>query len=107
MNFIVSSSLLLKHLQSISGVLTTNNTLPILDNFLFTIEGKELTVLASDLETTISSKFAIEAKEDGAVAIPAKFLMDALKTFSEQPLTFSVNTENFAIEISSDNGKVK
>jgi DNA polymerase-3 subunit beta len=107
MQFIVSSTLLLKHLQSISGVLSTNNTLPILDNFLFSIEGKQLTVLASDLETTISSRFEIEAKEDGAVAIPAKFLMDALKTFSEQPLTFSVDMSNFGIEISSDNGKFK
>jgi len=106
MNFIVSSSLLLKQLQNISGVLSTNTTLPILDNFLFKIEGKELTVIASDLETTMSSKLDIEAKEDGAVAIPAKLLMDALKNFSEQPLTFTVK-DNFGIEIASDNGKFK
>ena len=107
MNFIVSSSLLLKQLQNISGVLSTNNTLPILDNFLFKIEGKELTVTASDLETTMSSKFDIEAHEDGSVAIPAKLLLDALKNFPEQPLTFTVNSDNFGIEIASDNGKFK
>jgi DNA polymerase-3 subunit beta len=107
MKFIVSSSTLLKQLQSISGVLSTNNTLPILDNFLFSIVGKELTILASDLETTMSSKFEIESKEDGAVAIPAKLLIDTLKTFPEQPLTFTVNNENFGIEIKSDHGKYK
>ncbi|PIQ15062.1 MAG: DNA polymerase III subunit beta, partial [Flavobacteriales bacterium CG18_big_fil_WC_8_21_14_2_50_32_9] len=63
---------LLKKLQQISGVLNTNNTLPILDNFLFEISESELTVTASDLETTISTKTAVESKEDGMIAIPAK-----------------------------------
>ncbi|NCP46254.1 MAG: DNA polymerase III subunit beta, partial [Flavobacteriales bacterium] len=71
MKFIVSSSALLKKLQQISGVLNTNNTLPILDNFLFEISESELTVTASDLETTISTKTAVESKEDGMIAIPA------------------------------------
>ena len=48
MNFIVSSTTLLRHLQSISGVLNTSNNLPILDNFLFEIENGQLKVSASD-----------------------------------------------------------
>ncbi|HRJ36010.1 MAG TPA: DNA polymerase III subunit beta, partial [Flavobacteriales bacterium] len=47
MKFIVSSTALLKQLQSISGVLNSSNTLPILDNFLFEINKKQLTVSAS------------------------------------------------------------
>ncbi|MEO7046546.1 MAG: hypothetical protein ABI091_14645, partial [Ferruginibacter sp.] len=38
MKFIVSSSQLLKHLQQISGVINANTVLPILEDFLFTIE---------------------------------------------------------------------
>ncbi|MFI5144961.1 MAG: DNA polymerase III subunit beta, partial [Ignavibacteria bacterium] len=53
MKFIVSSSTLLKHLQTINGVLNTSNPLPILDNFLFTIEKGSLTISASDMETTM------------------------------------------------------
>lgn len=55
MKFIVSSSALLKQLQTLQGVLASSNTLPILDNFLFEIDGKQLTVTASDLETTITA----------------------------------------------------
>jgi DNA polymerase-3 subunit beta len=54
MKFIVSSSLLLKNLQSIIGVINTNNTLPILDDFLFDLKEEVLTITSSDLETTMS-----------------------------------------------------
>ena len=107
MNFIVSSSNLLKQLQIISGVLNSSNTLPILDNFLFDIKDGVLTIVGSDLETTMSISMPVEAKENGAVAIPAKLLLDTLKSFPDQPLTFSVNKDNFGIEIVSDYGKYK
>ena len=106
MNFIVSSASLTKQLQLISGVLSGNNTLPILDNFLFEIKSGELHVTASDLGTTMSSKLKVEAKDDFDVAVPAKFLLDILKTFADHPLTFTIN-DNFSIEISSDYGKYK
>ncbi|MFZ5554202.1 MAG: DNA polymerase III subunit beta [Bacteroidota bacterium] len=107
MKFIVSSTALLKQLQSISGVLNSSNTLPILDNFLFEINKKQLTISASDLETTMITKMEVEAKEDGNIAIPAKLLIETLKNFPELPLTFSIDTKNYGIEISSDNGKFK
>ena len=107
MKFIVSSSSLLKQLQIINGVLNTNNTLPILDNLLFAINKGTLVVSASDLETTITTSMTIESKDSGNVAIPAKLLLDILKTFPEQPLTFTVDQQNFGIEISSDYGKYK
>ncbi|HEY0977765.1 MAG TPA: DNA polymerase III subunit beta [Flavobacteriales bacterium] len=107
MKFIVSSSALLKQLQTLQGVLASSNTLPILDNFLLEIDGKQLTLTASDLETTITATMPVEAKEKGSVAIPARLLLDTLKAFPEQPLTFSVDTKHFGIEISSDQGKYK
>ena len=107
MKFIVSSEILLKKLQLIGGVLNASNTLPILDDFLFEIKKGELSITASDLETTMVTKITIEAKEDGVIAIPAKLLLDTLKTFPDQPLTFTIDKENFGIEISSDYGKYK
>lgn len=107
MKFLVNSSALSKQLQILSGVLNSSNTLPILDNFLFEISDKELSISASDLETTMTAKMAIEAKEDGAIAIPAKILLDTLKTFPEQPLTFTIDPKTFGVEISSDFGKYK
>jgi len=108
MNFIISSSTLLKNLQRISGVLNSSNSLPILDNFLFELEGGELTISASDLENTMKTSVKPdESKEDGRVAIPAKLLLDTLKNFSDQPLAFQIDASNFGIEISSDYGKYK
>jgi DNA polymerase III subunit beta len=107
MNFIVSSTNLLRHLQSISGVLSTSNTLPILDNFLFDIVDGQLTISASDLETTMRTTMAVEATEAGKIAIPAKMLLDVLKNLPDQPCTFLVDTSNFGIEIAYDNGKSK
>ncbi len=107
MNFVVSSATLLKHLQLISGVISTNTVLPILENFLFDINDGQLTVFSTDLETSMSASLSIESKKDGRIAIPAKILLDTLKTLPEQPLSFTVNEETFGIEITSDNGKYK
>jgi len=104
MKFIVSSTYLLKQLQVLGGVINNSNTLPILDNFLFELNNSELTISASDLETTMSSTINVESDSTGSVAIPAKLLLDTLKTFPEQPLTFIVE-ENNTVEISSNHGK--
>ena len=106
MKFIVSSSSLLKHLQQISGVINANTVLPILEDFLFEIEDKKLNIVATDLETVMRVQMEVESKANGRVCIPAKILMDSLKNISDQPLTFNID-KNFAVEITSDNGKYK
>ena len=106
MKFIVSSSSLLKHLQQISGVISNNTVLPILEDFLFEIDNKKLTIVATDLETVMRVQMEVESKENGRVCIPSKILIDSLKNISDQPLTFNIDS-NFAIEITSDNGKYK
>ena len=105
MNFVVSSTKLLKQLQLISGVLNSSNALPILDNFLIDIKEEELVISASDLETTLTIKVEAQSNETGSIAIPAKILLDALKNFPDQPLTFTIDASNFKIDISSDFGK--
>lgn len=107
MKFIVSSSALLKQLSALSGVLSSSNALPILDNFLFQINKGELKISASDLETTMTASLPVESKDSGVLAVPARLLLDTLKTFPEQPLTFTIDKKKFAIEISSDYGKYK
>jgi DNA polymerase-3 subunit beta len=106
MKFVVSSSELLGHLQAISRVISSKNTLPILDNFLFNLSGNDLEITASDLESTLITRMKLENTDgDGTIALPARILLDALKEFSVQPLTFDINMENLAVVISSENGK--
>ena len=106
MKFIVSSSALLKQLQQISGVINANTVLPILEDFLFDVQKNLLSVVATDLETVMKIQLEVEAKDSGRVCIPAKILMDSLKNIPEQPLTFNID-KNYAVEITSDNGKYK
>ncbi|MBL7734315.1 MAG: DNA polymerase III subunit beta [Chitinophagaceae bacterium] len=106
MKFIVSSSALLKQLQLINGVINSNTVLPILEDFLFEVNKNKLSVVATDLETVMKVELEIEANESGKVCIPARILVDSLKNLPDQPLTFSID-KNFAIEITSDNGKYK
>lgn len=104
MNFAVSSSTLLKHLQSISGVLISNNTLPILDNFLFEISDSTLSIHASDIETTMITTLEVESNKSGSICMPSNILLDILKNLPEQPVTFRVNEETLGIELASATG---
>ncbi len=104
MKFIVSSTYLLKQLQVLGGVINSSNTLPILDNFLLDLKKGKLTVSASDLETTMSTVLTVDSDTDGVIAVPARLLLETLKTFPEQPLAFVVENNN-TVEISSDHGK--
>ncbi len=106
MKFKVSSTELLKHLNAISRVISSKNTLPILDNFLFSLEGKSLSVTASDLETTLITTMELDqSDEDGLVALPAKILLETLKEFPEQPLSFQLDADTMGMSILSANGK--
>jgi DNA polymerase-3 subunit beta len=107
MKFIVNSSYLLKQLSNINGVITTNPVVPILENFLFEIDKSKLTVTASDLQTSMITELAVESKEKGSIAVPARILLDTLKNLPDQPVTFSIDESTYSVEISSDNGRYK
>ena len=108
MKFIISSTVLLKNLQAIIGVISANNNLPILDDVLFELREHDMKITASDLETTMSVTVQPDRSEEpGEVAIPAKLLADILKTFPDIPLSFSVSETNQQVEISAGEGKYK
>lgn len=107
MRFIVSTSILLKQLQAISGASSSSTVLPILENFLFEIKDNVLTISATDLQTSMVTSLPIEAKEEGRVAMPSKILIETLKTLPDQPVAFSVDNQTLAIEISAGDGKYK
>lgn len=105
MRFVVSSTELLGHLQAISKVISSKNTLPILDNFLFELKDGQLVATASDLESTLITSIPLEsATGQGCVAFPAKILTDTLREFPEQPLTFDIDMDSLAVKITSENG---
>ncbi|MCB0546076.1 MAG: DNA polymerase III subunit beta [Phaeodactylibacter sp.] len=107
MKFSVSSSELLRHLQIAGGAIASNSVLPILEDFLFTISDNQLKIAASDLEVSITTAIEVMADTDGSVAVPAKILLETLKALPQQPITFTVDTDTFGIEITSAYGKYR
>ena len=106
MKFVVSSTELLSHLQAISRVISSKSTLPILDNFLFELKERKLTLTASDLEVTMVTSIDLDSTDgDGIVALPSKILLEALKKFPEQPLNFEINMDSLAVDIVTEKGK--
>lgn len=106
MKFVVSSTALLSHLQAISKVINSKNTLPILDCFLLELEGSTLTLTAADAETRLVTSLEVnEADGNGKFAVNAKNLLDPLKELPEQPLTFEINNDNLETFIFFHNGK--
>ena len=106
MNFTVSSSLLSSRLQTISRVINSKNTIPVLDCVLFELEGNKLTLTASDPDNTLNTSFeVVDCSEDFSFAISSKILIDSLKEISEQPIRFDVKKETLEITIYYQNGK--
>ena len=92
MKFIVSSTALLSHLQIISRVINSKNSMAILDNFLFNLEGDKLTITASDAEIRLETSIEVmNASGSGLFAVSAKILLDPLKELPEQPLMFDIH----------------
>lgn len=107
MRFSVSSSELQKKLSLANGVVGANTVLPILEDYLFSLTGNELTVTASNLETTMITTVEVSGEEDGQIAITAKILLDTLKALPEQPVTFEVDDSVKSVTITSAYGKYK
>ena len=105
MKFTISSSKLFSQLQAVSRVINNKNSLPILDDVLFDLVGNELKLTASDGETTSRTSIEVDGVEgSGKVASAAKLLLETLKEFSEQPLAFTIDENNFAVSMVSQNG---
>jgi DNA polymerase-3 subunit beta len=111
MKFTVSSSLLNRHLTKVSGVLMNNPIIPILDCFLLEIKENILTITASDMQTSVTTSLQItileheETCDDSTkIAVPAKLLLETIKSILEQPITIKLDNSTYGISIISSNG---
>jgi len=106
MKFVVSSTALSSHLQVLSRVIASKNTIPILDCFLFELQGNLLKITAADSETRMITSVEVhEVEGEGIFAIPAKNLLESLKELPEQPITFDIDDASLEMFIYYENGK--
>lgn len=104
MKFTVKSNDLKNAINKVITVTPTRSTLPILGNLYFNLEGKELTIMGTDLEVYIEVRMDVEGKSDGSVAIPAKRLETLLNELSGKDLSFDLQS-NYKLVIKTKGGK--
>lgn len=105
MRFTVSSTALSSKLSALSKVINSKNSLPILGDFLFEINDNQLMLIASDSENVMKSHVELtECDGNGRFCINSHDLLEAMKGFSEQPITFDVNFDENITKISYQNG---
>lgn len=105
MRFTLSSTALNSRLQTLSKVINSKNSLPILDCFLFDIRNKILNITASDSENVMRTSVGLdECDGDCRFAVPNRTILDSVKELPEQPLTFDVDLSKMAIQIHYQNG---
>lgn len=107
MRFTISSTALLSRLQSVSRVIASKNSISILDNILFELQGGKLKVTASDSETTMETAIEVnESDADGQFTVSGKSILDVLREIPEQPISIDVNTETYELKVGYMNGQL-
>ena len=105
MRFTLSSTALSSKLNALSKVINSKNALPILGDFVFEISDNTLKLTASDSENVMKTQLQLtESDGNTRFAIGNHDLLEAIKGFSEQPITFDVNQEQNLVKISYQNG---
>lgn len=107
MKFKVASNVLLKQISAIGGVVASNPIIPILENILVELEGNQLILTASDLQTVMTTRVEVDGSENGSIALPARLLLETLRSLPEQPVTISADQGTFGAEIATSNGRFK
>ena len=106
MKFTLSSTALSNKLFALAKVINSKNSLPVLADFVFKTEGNVLFITTSDGENTMSTTLELsECDANDSFAIENHNLLEAVKGFSEQPLTFDVDNNSKNVKIIYQNGQ--
>ena len=89
---------LLKPIQTVSGIVERRHTLPILSNLLIRKIGTELNFLATDIEVQISTKAEGGAGPDVATTVAARKLLDILRALPAGPVALELNGKKLNIK---------
>lgn len=104
MKFTANSTELQRALAKASGVLPAKSAMPILETMLFELINNTLGITATDMEVSLDLSVQVNGAEDGKIAIPAKRLLDTVRSLPDTSVTFSIDTTTNKIGIATENG---
>ena len=105
MKFAVNTTEIQRTLTKLGGVIPSKSTMPILENILFELNGGMLTLTATDLAISLTLTIKVDGKEDGRIAIPAKRLMDTMRSLPDTNASFVIDVALNKIRIHTDTGQ--
>ncbi len=105
MKFATNSTELQRSLNKLGGVIPSKSTMPILENVLFELSGNVLTMTATDLAISLTVVMQVKGIEDGKIALPAKRLMDTIRSLPDTNTSFVIDTTTNKTRITTDNGE--
>ena len=106
MKFTLATSELNDALRKVLNIVSTRSTLPVLSNVLVSAANKQITLLTTDLEVSISTTIDADIEEDGETTLPARKLGQIVATLSGEKISISTD-ENHSTTISSGSAKFK
>lgn len=105
MRFAIARQDLDKAIQKVLAVVSPKTTLPVLANLLMNVDedGKSVSLTATDLDMTVTTRVDAEVAEGGGVTLPAKRFAEIIRELKDADVEISAEAE----EISIQSGKSK
>ncbi|MEK7616554.1 MAG: DNA polymerase III subunit beta [Patescibacteria group bacterium] len=97
---------LLPILQSVSRAVGIRSTLPVLDNILFSVEGKKLKVAATNLEIGVIRFIPVDVLEEGATTVPAKTLLELFSGMGQGKVTIESKDDLLSLQSGSFHAEI-
>ena len=98
MQFTISRNVFLEGLTKVQGIVEKRHTIPILANVLIEAKNNEITIIATDLEVGLKSKYKANIINEGKITISAKKLYEIIKELPDKEINFNSKT-NYWVEI--------
>ncbi len=106
MKFSVHRNPLLEALNKIQSVVERKNTVPILSHVLFSVEGQELSLSATDLEVGMKMKLPVKVLQEGKITLSAKAFLDIVKELPQTEIELT-RKDNDWVEIIAGKSRFK
>ncbi len=107
MNFSVAVKDLAQALGRISSATPQRSPMPVLENILLDLEGSMLSLTATDMDITVTTRLEVRGTSNGAILVPAKRLTDTVRALEHGELTFDADSSTKRITLHTSSGEYK
>jgi DNA polymerase-3 subunit beta len=104
MKFSIQRENLLQPITQVVGVVERRQTLPVLANFLISVQGKRLSVTGTDMEVELITSVEADVQAEGETTVPARKLVDIVRMLPEG-VSITAVLEGDKLTVSSGRGR--